>query len=125
MVWAGLAAGTAVTVLAVMHGIRIPGLEVVLSVLATWVLLMVLAVTVAELARRHHRALARHAWRHGKRGARFAGHAHRPRRPLAVGLAGPQSGRPLGQPRAPAAHVHPRQPAAADRSRPARSRPFC
>ena len=74
MVWAGLAAGTAITVLAVMHGIRIPGLQVVLSVLATWVLLMVLAVTVAELARRHHRAVAKHAWRHGKRGARFAGH---------------------------------------------------
>ena len=74
MVWIGLAAGTAVTVLAVLHGIRIPGLEVVLSVLATWVLLMVLAVTVAELARRYHRALARHAWRHGTRGARLAGH---------------------------------------------------
>ena len=56
-----------------MNGIRIPGLEVVLSVLATWVLLMVLAVTVAELARRHHRAAARHAWRHSKRGALFAG----------------------------------------------------
>ena len=74
MVWVGLAAGTAITVLAVMHGIRIPGLEVVLSVLATWVLLMVLAVTVAELTRRHHRAVAGHGWRHGKRGARFAGH---------------------------------------------------
>ena len=44
----------------------------VLSVLVTWVLLMVLAVTAAELARRHHRAAARHAWRHGQRGARFA-----------------------------------------------------
>ena len=77
MVWAGLAAGTAITVLAVMHGIRLPGLEVVLSVLVTWVLLMVLAVTVAELARRHHRALAGHAWRHSKRGARFAGHHSR------------------------------------------------
>ena len=74
MVWAGLAAGTAITVLAVMHGIRIPGLEVVLSVLATWVLLMVLAVTVAELARRHHRAAARHAWRRSTRGARLARH---------------------------------------------------
>jgi len=73
MVWIGLAAGTAVTVLAVMHGIRLPGLEVVLSVALTWVLLIVVAVTVAELARRHHRAAARHAWRHGTRGARFAG----------------------------------------------------
>ena len=72
--WIGLAAGTAITVLAVTHGIRVPGLQVVLSVLVTWVLLMVLAVTVAELARRHHRAAARHAWRHSKRGARFARH---------------------------------------------------
>ena len=56
-----------------MHGIRIPGLQVVLSVLVTWLLLIVVAVTVAELARRHHRAAARHAWRHGKRGALFAG----------------------------------------------------
>src|SRR5271165_5581643 len=72
VVWAGLAAGTAVTVLAVLHGIRIPGLEVALSVLATWVLLVILAITAAELLRRHHRALARHAARHGKRGALFA-----------------------------------------------------
>ncbi len=71
VIWLGLAAGTAITVLAVMHGIRIPGLEIVLSVLATWALLMVLAVTAAELARRHHRAAAAHAWRHGRRGAAF------------------------------------------------------
>ena len=61
-----------------MNGIRIPGLEVVLSVAVTWVLLIVVAVTVAELLRRHHRAMGRHAWRHGKRGALFAGrHTHR------------------------------------------------
>ena len=72
VIWIGLALGTAVTVLAVMNGIRIPGLEVVLSVAATWVLLIVLAVTVAELLRRHHRAMGRHAWRHGKRGVLFA-----------------------------------------------------
>jgi len=71
VVWAGLATGTAVTVLAVVHGIRFPGLQVVLSVLVTWLLLMVLAVTVAELARRHHRAAARHAWRHSRRGTRW------------------------------------------------------
>jgi hypothetical protein len=73
VVWIGLAAGTAITVLAVLHGIRIPGLQVVLSVLVTWLLLMVLAVTVAELARRHHRAAARHAWRHSRRGASWLG----------------------------------------------------
>ena len=82
--WAGLAAGTAVTVLAVLHGIRVPGLEVVLSVLATWALLVILAITAAELLRRHHRALARHAARHGKRGALFAAR-HGRRGALAAG----------------------------------------
>ena len=84
VIWAGLAAGTAVTVLAVLHGIRIPGLEVVLSVLATWALLMILAITAAELLRRHHRAVARHAARHGKRGALFAAR-HGRRGALAAG----------------------------------------
>ena len=72
VIWAGLVAGTAITVLAVLHGIRVPGLQVVLSVLASWALLVIGAITAAELLRRHHRALARHAARHGKRGAVFA-----------------------------------------------------
>jgi hypothetical protein len=65
VIWAGLALGTCLTVLAVRNGIRVPRLEVVLSVLATWALLSVLAVIAVELLRRHHRVL-RH---HGKRGA--------------------------------------------------------
>src|SRR6266480_2330570 len=69
VIWAGLALGTAVTVLAVMNGIRIPRLEVVLSVLATWALLAALAIVAGELLRRHHRAIAGHAARHGKHGA--------------------------------------------------------
>ena len=69
VIWAGLALGTAVTVLAVMNGIRVPRLEIVLSVLATWALLTVLAVVAVELLRRHHRAIGRHGWRYGKRGA--------------------------------------------------------
>src|SRR5437763_12444595 len=69
VIWAGLALGTAVTVLAVMNGIRVPRLEPVLSVLATWALLAVLAVAAAALLRRHHRAIGRHGWRCGKRGA--------------------------------------------------------
>jgi hypothetical protein len=78
VIWAGLAFGTAVTVLAVMNGIRIPRLEVVLSVAATWALLTVLAVAVVELLRRHHRAIGRNAVRYGKRGAlATAGHARR------------------------------------------------
>ena len=76
--------GPPITVLAVLHGIRFPGLQVVLSVIVTWLLLIVLAVTVAELARRHHRAAARHAWRHSKRGARFAGR-HGKRAAVAAG----------------------------------------
>jgi hypothetical protein len=65
VIWAGLAIGTCLMVLAVRHGIRVPRLEVVLSVLATWALLTVLSVVAVELLRRHHRALRRH----GKRGA--------------------------------------------------------
>ena len=67
--WTGLALGTAVTVLAVMNGVRVPRLETVLSVLATWALLALLAIAAVELLRRHHRAIAGHAARHGKRGA--------------------------------------------------------
>ena len=39
VIWAGLALGTCLTVLAVRNGIRVPRLEVVLSVIATWALL--------------------------------------------------------------------------------------
>ena len=78
VIWAGLAVGTCLTVLAVRNGIRVPRLEVVLSVLATWALLTVLAVVVTELLRRHHRAIGRHAVRYGKRGAvATARHARR------------------------------------------------
>src|SRR5258705_7940544 len=65
VIWAGLALGTCLTVLAVRNGIRVPRLEVVLSVLATWALLTVLSVVAVALLRRRHRVL-RH---HGKRGA--------------------------------------------------------
>ena len=78
VIWAGLALGTAVTVLAVMNGIRIPRLELVLSVLTTWALLALFAVVAVELLRRHHRAIGRHAVRYGKQGA--AGAARHARR---------------------------------------------
>ena len=78
VIWAGLALGTAVTVLAVMNGVRVPRLETVLSVLATWALLAVLAVVAVELLRRHHRAIGRHGWRYGRRGTlATARHARR------------------------------------------------
>ena len=75
-----------------MHGIRVPGLEVVLSVILTWLLLIIVAVTVAELLRRHHRALARHAARHGKRGALLAAR-HGRRGALAAGRAARRASR--------------------------------
>jgi hypothetical protein len=78
VIWAGLALGTFLTVLAVRNGIRIPRLEVVLSVAATWALLTVLAVVAVGLLRRHHRAIGRHAVRYGKQGA--AGTARHARR---------------------------------------------
>ena len=123
VIWAGLAAGTAITVLAVLHGIRIPGLQVVLSVLATWALLVIGAITAAELLRRHHRALARHAARHGKRGALFtarhgrrgalaAGRGARRGSRSAAGYLDAEGGGPVAEPRAPAAPVHPDRPAA-------------
>jgi hypothetical protein len=77
VIWAGLALGTAVTVLAVMNGVRVPRLETVLSVLATWALLALLAIVIVELLRRHRRAIAGHAARHGKRGAVAAARATR------------------------------------------------
>jgi hypothetical protein len=78
VIWAGLALGMFLTVLAVMHGIRVPRLEVVLSVIATWALLTVLAVVAVGLLRRHHRAIGRHAARYGKQGAAgTATHARR------------------------------------------------
>jgi hypothetical protein len=78
VIWAGLVLGTCLTVLAVMHGIRVPRLEVVLSVIATWALLTVLTVVAVELLCRHHRAIGRHAARYGKRGAvATATHARR------------------------------------------------
>ena len=78
VIWAGLALGTFLTVLAVRNGIRVPRLEVVLSVLATWALLTVLTVVAVELLRRHHRAIGRNAARYGKRGAvATATHARR------------------------------------------------
>src|SRR5260370_16648726 len=73
VIWTGLAVGTCLTVLAVRNGIRVPRLEVVLSVLATWALLTVLSVAAVELLRRHHRVLRRH----GKRGAVAAAHGTR------------------------------------------------
>jgi hypothetical protein len=68
----GIAAGTFLTVVSVMNGIRFPGVQIVPSVIFTWVLLVLAATTATGLLRRHRRALARHAVRHTRRGGAYA-----------------------------------------------------
>ena len=78
VLFTGLAAGTAITVLAVWDGLRlnVPGvpsiLRVVLGVLILWALFAAVGAVLSELTVRHHRAVLRHGWRHGKRGGRAA-----------------------------------------------------
>ena len=80
VVFAGIALGTFLVITAYTSGFRwpAPGLAAFLAGVITWVLAVVLAVTVLEVLRRHHRAIGRHAVRYGKRGAvATARHAHR------------------------------------------------
>ena len=101
---AGLTLGAAVVITLYWDGWhpRIPGMPAVLGYvagfLATAVLLVGLATWAAGLTRRHHKALARHAGRQGKRatvaGARAAGSGYR----KAAAWAGPRwQGRRGGQ----------------------------
>jgi hypothetical protein len=73
--WAGTTAGTAAATAALTHGIALPlpGL----GPLLTFAMIVALAVAAAEALRRHHKTLARHAARHGSRGAAAAARAAR------------------------------------------------
>jgi hypothetical protein len=85
VLWAGIALGVFLAAEAMIHGLVLPfSLGVIANAALTFVLIVVLAVAMAELARRHHRTVAGHAARHGKRaigygrrqsaaGARLAG----------------------------------------------------
>ena len=79
VLWTGLAVGTFLAAEALLHGLVLPlGLDVVADAAITVVLIVALAVVLAELTRRHHRTVAGHVIRHGKRGAAAATrHAHR------------------------------------------------
>ena len=68
----GFAAGTALAVCATRHNVHVPGLAGFAAGAATWLLLVIVAVTTAELLRRHHRTLARHAGQQSRRGAVWA-----------------------------------------------------
>jgi hypothetical protein len=71
----GITLGTCLTVLAYMDGARlaVPALPhligVTLGAVLVWLALAAAVTWLAELLRRHHKALAAHAARHGKRGA--------------------------------------------------------
>ena len=85
VLWAGLTLGTFLAAQAVLHGFSVPLgvslphiLGALISIVLTFGLIIAAAIAAAELVRRYHRAAARHAWRHGRHGAAFAGrHARR------------------------------------------------
>lgn len=71
--------GTALAVLAMMNGVRLkvggipPFLGWILGGLIVWLLVVFATAGVAELLRRHHRAIVRQAGRGARRGLRYAG----------------------------------------------------
>ena len=60
VLWTGLALGTFLAVLALTHGVMLPGLNGFVSAVLTFVLLLAAGVVLAELTRRHHCTAARH-----------------------------------------------------------------
>ena len=68
VLWTGLALGTFLAVLALTHGVMLPGLNGFLAAVLTFALILAAGVALVELTRRHHRTVARHGWRYGKRG---------------------------------------------------------
>jgi hypothetical protein len=65
----GLAAGGLLAAVAMVHRVIFPfGLDVIANGAITVVLILGLAVVLAELAKRHHRAAARHGWAYTRRG---------------------------------------------------------
>ena len=69
---AGIALGTFLAIEAVRHGVILPLFSGFANGLLTFFLFIVAGMVLAELTRRHHRTVARHGWRHGKRGASAA-----------------------------------------------------
>jgi len=75
VIWTGIALGTALAVLVISDGARLriggmPGwLGVSVGAVIVWVLIVLAAVTLAELTRRHHKTAGKYAIRQGKRGA--------------------------------------------------------
>ena len=70
--WTGLALGTFLAVEALTHGVMLPLFGGFADAVLTFVLILAACAVLADLGRRHHRTVARHGWRHGKRGASAA-----------------------------------------------------
>jgi hypothetical protein len=83
VIWTGIALGTAVAVLSVINGarLRIGGmptwLGLAVGAVIVWALIVLAAVTLAELTRRHHKTARRYAIRQGRRGALATGRTAR------------------------------------------------
>jgi hypothetical protein len=83
VVWSGVALGTTLAILAMMHGARLhlggmPALPgAVFGVLVEWALFVATAILAAEMTRRHHKTAARYAAQQGSRGASAGGQALR------------------------------------------------
>jgi hypothetical protein len=100
VLFTGITLGTALTVLAYMDGARlaVPGVPhligVTLGAVLVWLALAAVVTWLAELARRHHKAIAAGGWRHGKRGtiaaARMAGKGGRSAGSRLASWAGPR-----------------------------------
>ena len=79
VLFTGLTLGTCLTALAYMDGARlaVPGVPhligVTLGAVLVWLAMAAMVTWLAELLRRHHRTLAAHAGRQGKRGTLAAG----------------------------------------------------
>jgi hypothetical protein len=68
VLWTGLAVGAFLAVEAAVHGVVLPlALGVLADAMITFLATIALAVVLAELTRRHHRTVAGHAARHGRR----------------------------------------------------------
>lgn len=72
VLWGGIALGTFLAIVAVRNGVVLPLFGRFADGMVTFILFLAVGVVLAELIRRHHRAAARHAIRHGKRGASAA-----------------------------------------------------
>ena len=111
VLWTGIALGTCLAILAITDGVRLriggmPSvLGVILGAVLVWALIVLAAVALAELIRRHHRTAGRYALKHGKRGAVATARHARRHGGTALRLAGVEGRLPLGEPGAPAPDV--------------------